>query len=341
MGDPVTDTKSAPAREVEGVRAEPGEVAAASALRKPFAVFDGFLPEADALAMRGHFDAHFNQPERHHPTTHQIWNYWYVPGLYTYLRTLPEKLMPRPLAAAFHARLSQWAHDRLGLGHVTWPYLSLYVDGCAQGIHNDSTNGRFGFVYSLTRNDRHSRGGETIVFKEGDPFRGRLTRADAGQGLYDLIDPLFNRLVIFDDRMPHGVQRIEGAMDPLDGRVVLHGHISEGDAVFAGPVSPDAVRAALAPAIEAAIDAHAATEDSHHGPLVVRMEIEADGRVGAVHVLVDRVARADGGDARPLVAALLANIAALRLPPAPDRSVVTLPILIGGLLPWLRGRAGD
>ena len=44
LGESVTDTKSAPAREVEGVRAEPGEVAAASALREPFAVFDGFLP---------------------------------------------------------------------------------------------------------------------------------------------------------------------------------------------------------------------------------------------------------------------------------------------------------
>jgi hypothetical protein len=248
--------------------------------------------------------------------------------------------MPRPLVDRFVARLTDWAIQRLGLGHVTWPYLSLYVDGCGQGIHNDSTNGRFGFVYSLTRNDRHSRGGQTIVFKEGDPFRGRLTRPDAGTGLYDLIEPDFNRLVLFDDRMPHGVQRIEGAMDPLDGRVVLHGHISESDAIFAGPVPPEAVAAALAPAIEAAIDAHAATEDSHHGPLVVRLEISAEGRVSAAHVLVDRVVRTDGGDPQPLVRALTANIAALRLPPASERSFVTLPILVGGLLPWMQGKAG-
>ena len=303
-------------------------------------MFDSFLPEADALAMRAAFDTHFSNPHRHQPATHQVWNYWYVPGLYTYLRTSPDRLMPRALVDRFVARLTDWAIQRLGLGHVTWPYLSLYVDGCGQGIHNDSTNGRFGFVYSLTRNDRHSRGGQTIVFKEGDPFRGRLTRADAGSGLYDLIEPDFNRLVLFDDRMPHGVQRIEGTMDPLDGRVVLHGHISEGDAVFAGPVSPEAVGAAVAPAIEAAIDAHAAVEDSHHGPLVVRLEISPEGQVGTVHVLVDRVVRIDGGDPRPLVAALLANIAAIRLPPAPDRSLVTLPILVGGLLPWLQGRPG-
>src|SRR6185369_15433523 len=55
------------------------EVAAPAALREPFAVFDSFLPEADALAMRAAFDTHFSNPHRHQPATHQIWNYWYVP----------------------------------------------------------------------------------------------------------------------------------------------------------------------------------------------------------------------------------------------------------------------
>jgi hypothetical protein len=336
----MSDAGSAPGLEPGETKAPPARAASPPPLREPFTLVDSFLPEADAAAMRACVEAHFGEPARHQPATHQLWNYWYVPGLYTYLRTSPERIMPRALIAAFHTRLARWAHDRLGLGHVTWPYLSLYVDGCGQGIHNDSTNGRFGFVYSLTRDDRHSRGGQTIVFKEGDPFRGRLTKADGGLGLYDLIEPVFNRLVIFDDRMPHGVQRIEGSMDPLDGRLVLHGHISEGDAVFAGPVPPEAVRAALAPALEAAIDAHAAEEDSHHGPLVVRIEIAADGRVAAVDILVDRVARRDGGDPGPLVEALIANIAALRLPPAPSGSLVTLPILVGGLLPWMQAGPG-
>ena len=336
----MSDADTAPEPRLDEPHMPPPAAAPPPTLRAPFAVFDSFLPDAEAMAMRAAFDAHFSNPGGHRPEVHQIWNYWYVPGLYTYLRTNPQKLMPRALIDAFHARLTGWANRRLGLGHVTWPYLSLYVDGCGQGIHNDSTNGRFGYVYSLTRDARHSRGGQTIVFKEGDPFRGRLTRADAGSGLYDLIEPDFNRLVLFDDRMPHGVQRIEGSMDPLDGRLVLHGHISEGDAVFVGPVSPEAVRAAVAPGIEAAVDAHAAAEDSHHGPLVLRIEIAADGRVSAVQVLVDRVARTDGGDPRPLTDDIIANIAAIRLPPASERSLVTLPILVGGLLPWMQSGAG-
>jgi hypothetical protein len=336
----MSDAESAPAPVLDQTHRPAPVAASPAALREPFAVVDSFLPEAEATAMRAAIDAHFSDPGRHRPDTHQIWNYWYVPGLYTYLRTSPEKIMPRALAASFQDRLVRWAQERLGLGHVTWPYLSLYVDGCGQGIHNDATNGRFGFVYSLTRNDRHSRGGETIVFKEGDPFRGRLSKADAGQGLYDLIAPDFNRLVIFDDRMPHGVQRIEGSMDPLDGRFVLHGHISESDAIVEGPVSRDALAAAIAAALDAAIEAHTAEEDSHHGPLTVRIEIAADGRVAAAHILVDRVARRDGGDARPLVDALVANIAALRLPAAGGASLVTLPILVGGLLPWMKGGPG-
>ena len=113
------------------------------------------------------------------------------------------------------------------MGKVTWPYLSLYVDGCQQRLHNDSTNGRFGYVYSLTWDERKTIGGETIVLKEGDLFRAIWADAPPVPGCYDLIEPRFNRLTMFDDRMTHGVQRVEGSMDPVEGRFVLHGHISE------------------------------------------------------------------------------------------------------------------
>jgi len=38
-----------------------------------------------------------------------------------------------------------------------------------------------------------------------------------------LIDPLFNQLVIWDSRIPHGVREVTGTDDPLDARVVLQG----------------------------------------------------------------------------------------------------------------------
>jgi hypothetical protein len=87
-------------------------------------------------------------------------------------------------------------------------------------------------VYSLTRNERQTIGGETLVQHDVDPFRAHLTRAAAGRSFYDVIEPKFNRLVVFDDRLPHGVERVDGSMDPTEGRFVLHGHLSEGGTIM-------------------------------------------------------------------------------------------------------------
>ena len=307
-------------------------------LDTPFATVESFLPLGEAQAMRAAAEAHFQTPHQHKPDTHFVWNYWHVPGIYTYLRAQPERVLGHALASLFHQKLSHWAKQTLGMGHVTWPMLSLYVDGCGQGIHNDSTNGRFGYVFSLTRNDRGSRGGETIVWKEGDPFRTRLNKADAGIGLYDLISPLFNRLVLFDDRMPHGVQPLEGCMDPLDGRLVLHGHISESGAAIEGPLSPQDVNAVVSPLLGAVFESFGESAAVHHGPLVLRLEIGADGAVDGFRILVNRIARSDGGDPEPLVGALLEAVLDARFPPGDAPSTVTLPILSGGLLPFIQGQ---
>jgi prolyl 4-hydroxylase len=294
------------------------------AFRRSFLTVDDFMPLPDAQAMRGHFEAHFAEPYKHRPDTHQVWNYWYVPRLYTYLRTSPEKVMPREVAQRFHAALSEWARDRLGMGHVTWPNLSLYVDGCSQGLHNDSANGRFGFVYSLTPDSRRSRGGETMIVHEGDLFRRNLSEAQAGSGLYELVEPRFNRLTLFDDRIPHGVQRVEGCMDPVDGRLVLHGHISEAGPIVRGQLTAEAAWEVARPMIDAE-----ACADLHHGPLVVRLSIGPDGRVTDVRTLVDRVARPDGAPAEPMVGRLIARLAQALFPTAGEAAEVTLPILFG------------
>lgn len=321
-----------------GVTPAPASAFAMEGFDKPFATVENFLPSGEAEALRRAAEAHFLHPYQHTPETHFVWDYWYVPGIYTYLRARPERVLGPALANLFHQKLQHWAKETLGMGHVTWPMLSLYVDGCGQGIHNDSVNGRFGYVFSLTRNERSSRGGETIVWKEGDPFRTRLDRSDAGVGLYDLIPPVFNRLVLFDDRMPHGVQRIEGCMDPLDGRLVLHGHISESGAAIDGPLSPQAVDAVVSPLFGAVFESFGESAAVHHGPLVLRLEIGTDGQVGGCRILVNRIARSDGGDPEPLVAALLEAVLDARFPPGGAASTVTLPILSGGLLPFIQER---
>jgi hypothetical protein len=302
----------------------------------PYLILDDFLPGEDAVAMRRQIDAHFADPQNHTPDRHQVWNYWHVPGLYTYLRTVPDKVIDAALVERFMRGLTIWAEYMLGLGHVTRPYLSLYVDGCEQKLHNDSANGRFGFVYSLTNDERKTFGGETILLKEGDLFRDNMGNPSAGSGLLDLIEPKFNRLTLFDDRMPHGVQRVEGSMNPVEGRFVLHGHISESGPTAEGPLEAVAltrtVYDALGPLLSDVMRKHV----FHHGPLVLRVTIEPDGSVSNIDRLVDRLARADGNSAGVVVGQVIQIVRALRFPQAPAATELTLPLLFGGNLPWMR-----
>ena len=211
----------------------------------PVIVVDGFLPPDLALEMRRDIDTHFANPAGHRPETHQVWNYWFVPESYTYLRTAPEKVIEPGRMEAFHKALRDWSVAMLGMANVTWPYLSLYVSGCRQNWHNDSVNGRFGFIYSLTRDDRRTIGGDTLVRHEIDPFRAHLARAGAGRQFYRAIEPRFNRLIIFDDRLPHSVERVDGSMDPAEGRFVLDGHLREAGSMIAGALSEDMITGPL------------------------------------------------------------------------------------------------
>ena len=63
------------------------------------------------------------------------------PSFTLILRTNPEKVIGRDHVANFVAALQAWSTATLGMGNVTWPYLSLYVAGCRQALHNDVLNG--------------------------------------------------------------------------------------------------------------------------------------------------------------------------------------------------------
>ena len=181
---------------------------------------------AGAPAMRAAIDAHFGDPGAHGPDTHQIWNYWHVPDMYTYLRTLPRKVIPAELMTSFWNHLAGWTRANLNCVPSD-AYLSLYVDGCRQELHNDALNGHYGYVFSLTRwRERRFSGGETIILKPGSLGQSMAGGAAmAGSSFYDLVPADFNQLLIFDDRLPHAVRQVNGLMDPLEGRLVIHGHL--------------------------------------------------------------------------------------------------------------------
>lgn len=293
-------------------------------LRERFLVIDNFLAEEASKSLRDDIDAHFADPAQHAPATHQVWNYWHVPGSYTYLRTSPEKVIARDKVERFVERLRTWAGINLGLAGITWPNLSLYVPGCLQGLHNDSVNGRLGFVYSLTRNDRRTVGGETVLMHDRDLFRTLLDQPAAGHVLYDLVEPRFNRLTLFDDRIPHAVQRVDGSMDPVEGRLVLHGHISEAGVVAQGPLTPAAVQEAVSGALAPIRDGVA---PGVRGPLVVRLDIAAAGEIQQVRPILDRLASSAADNLDGLRGMIVDRLSALHFPTQSGPTWANVPLI--------------
>ena len=185
---------------------------------------------------------------------------------------------------------------------------------------------------------RLTTGGETLVMRDGDALRRNLTQSAAGHGLYTAIAPRFNRLVIFDDRVPHGVERVEGAMDPVEGRFVLHGHISEAGTAVTGTLPATMVEQVITTALDAFIAAAAERLAPYHGPLTLRLTSDAAGEVTSCDLLIDRVLQPDRNDAEweSLREQLLECFDALQFPPSSGETVVILPVMFGKRPPAIR-----
>jgi hypothetical protein len=189
--------------------------------------YEDFYP--DAHLMRQKIDEHFTESIAGKQTFDKraVWNYWFIPTLYMYLRAEPWVIFPG-LYERFMSHLQAFAARQYGLIIPTKPFISMYVNGCGQNIHNDFGNGRLAYVFSLTKwAERRFLGGETFIYNIGDKVYDKFFKSTGGWGFYDFVEPVFNRLALFDDRLPHAVNPIQGTMDPLDARYALHGHMEE------------------------------------------------------------------------------------------------------------------
>ena len=299
-----------------------------------YVVHPDFFPEAEAL--RTEFDAYFARPYEHTAERHEIWNYWYVPSLYTYLRTTPDRLFSKELLLRFTAHLKRFARETYGFTRVYHPFLSVYVAGCRQSFHNDSKNGRLGYVYSITRwNERNFQGGETVIMSEQSYFgTDRLLRPLAGTDLHTLVPSQFNQMLVFDDRLPHAVQRIEGTMEPTKGRVVLHGHFVEGPPAVEGALATTQVDETLR-AVGADIGAFVGEVGRGlAGAVNLRLTIAPDGAVQTIATLFDRLLPFQGGAAEPeqAVKGVAQFFEALQFPAAAGESRLTVSVPFGARL---------
>jgi hypothetical protein len=194
--------------------------------------------------LRAVFDAHFDDPRRTHEYRF-VWDYWHVPNQYTLLRTPAADYFPKQDFAALERRLRLYAKDELGCAGVTPVWLSCYVEGMRQELHADVPHGPWAFVLSLTHWDERTwTGGETLILKPQTLDYWSNFDADAvveRESLVSLNPPKFNRLLVFDPRLPHGVPVVEGVRDPKQGRLVLHGWFNEPEPSLRGALA-DAAR---------------------------------------------------------------------------------------------------
>jgi hypothetical protein len=73
--------------------------------------------------MRAVFDERMRRERSRGPESF-VWDYWHVPGQYTYLRTFGNRYFPEPLTDAFLSRLRTWGRDVLGCASITPPWFS-------------------------------------------------------------------------------------------------------------------------------------------------------------------------------------------------------------------------
>lgn len=297
-------------------------------MKKYLWVQDRFFDGAKAL--RGEFDRRFADP-RNTRSDRFVWDYWHVPDQYTLVRTPAPHFFPRTPYQAFLRRLTSWGQEVLGCAAITPPWLSYYVEGCSQQLHSDVPHGPWAYVFSLTPPKPVFSGGETLILRPEvlDYWRNfRDSRDRELSSFVERVQPAFNRLVVFDPRLPHGVTRVNGTQDPRQARLVVHGWFTEPRPCLRGSLSASRAAPVLDAAVEAFVEALAA-EGQWHGMVSLRIQVNAAGLAAPPKVLADSLVAVDADPARaPAVRALLRrSFSGLRFPRAKGSTEITLPLL--------------
>lgn len=258
-------------------------------------IHDSFFPRAKAL--RAAYDERFRDPLI--PRADRfIWDYWHIPGEYTLLRTQAHAFFQAKLYESFHRHLVEWGRANLGCHDVSPPWLSCYVEGCRQEEHSDVPHGPLAFVFSLTGR-RRFQGGETFLKGEKN------------------IPPKFNRLLVFNPAIPHGVTTVRGTHDPRFGRLVIHGWFVNPRPFWYGPLKA----AEVSHAIEGGL-----LELGHlrlgQGFASFRLHIDRQGKVAQVKPLITTL---EGCKDLP---ALMKTLRGLRFPKKKASTQLTLPLMV-------------
>jgi len=291
-------------------------------------IVDNFA--AEAAPLRRTFDERFADP-RSTRGDRFLWDWWHVPGQYTALRTPAWTYFPRKAYDAFHNRLVAWGRETLGCHDISPPWLSNYIDGCRQELHGDLPHGPWAFVFSLTNwRGRVFTGGETMLLRDEvlDFWHDfRSVRAVEEGELVRTVEPKFNRLTVFDPRIPHGVRPVAGTRDPREGRLVIHGWFVQPRPFVRGPLPVRALEARIG---DLTGELGAWIGDLPiAGMLSLAFSVDGRGSVRGLKILSDttRVPVSDETARRRLIRNLRQSVAAWNLGKQRGPSQVTLPLV--------------
>mmetsp|Transcript_22074 Transcript_22074/g.32894 ORF Transcript_22074/g.32894 Transcript_22074/m.32894 type:complete len:394 (+) Transcript_22074:65-1246(+) len=312
--------------------------------RKHLHVRDNFLPSQLAADLRGTFDERFADPRAAHPERF-AWDYWHIPEQYTLVRTPASEYFPKDMFSKLEESLTTYAQEVLGCRSISPMWLSYYVDGCFQELHADVPHGPWAFVLSLTDwENREFKGGETKLMWPHMVEMWRDFDDDQGLELQDIMQHIpaeFNRLTIFDPRLPHGVRRVSGTQDPRKGRLVLHGWFTEPSPFFIGALTEEQASPVLQEGMEGMIEELSLLPPAT-GTLCVKIQVSPSGAVEALDWLSDTVVPRPGAkvpaldgqcveppeDARFLILeAIWKSFAAIEFPEASGSTNITVPLI--------------
>jgi hypothetical protein len=291
-----------------------------------YQVVDRFF--ADAALLRKELDRILGDKGAPDDPRRFVWEYWHVPGQFSQQRAPARSVFSRSLLDRFEKRLLDWSARNLGLSAFGGPpWVSCLVDGQFQALHRDSPNGLFAFTFGLSKPDRpRFRGGQTMLARPEllEYWRRGGDREDtADTPLFDEVEPRFNRLLVFDARVPHGVRAIEGPRLAREGRVAIQGWlVPRGCVVFGEGSAEEAAREA------ARLLGGARLRELRgvSGLVTFRVDFSRAGAVKRVEAIVDLLVRtADVGDRERAMTALRGRLARWRF--APGAGVV-VPIVI-------------
>jgi hypothetical protein len=286
-----------------------------------------------AAQMRSEFEAMVG-PQRCASPQRFRWDYWHVPGQFTYMRTLARTCFSSKLYSEFAITLRRWALQNLGCAAWTDPWLSYYISGCRQEFHSDVLHGPWAWVFSLTKwTERSFSGGETVLiapqtldyWKHFDP-----KHPQEHDQILRRVAPNFNQLTVFDGRIPHAVAPIEGTMDPLDSRVVIHGWFLPPTARTEGALTFEDIETVLA-SMKEKWDGERARWGRLNGSVTIRLKIGVDGVAGETEVVASNLISLDfperEQEARKLAVALASSS---RYPESAGTTLVTIPFIAEG-----------